>query len=375
MDERLLSFAGSGDGVFAVDSEQRILFWNNALAGLLGISAEDALHYPCWQILQGRGYQGEPFCAPDCPLHRRARLGETLVSTELVLRSRNGTRLGTRISHISPGHERAAEEPYFVVHLVRQIAEPAEQAGKLRIQLLGQTNVWLPGGTLVSGGAWANKKVRCLIGYLALQPNLRATRAQMQADLWPELEEKQQRAALNDALAALRHCLEDSHPWRYLGGNGVLRLTGECWVDAAAFDRRIHCARLQLDVGEGIGCYQEALALYRGYYASDLDSMEPWCLDERARLHALYLAAMEELGLLYESVGLKQAALTMYYRLLEVEPEHAGARRHLFRLAGQPGESIAVVRTCTWLARTLSSELDRLGGELVPNSSVLLAAG
>lgn len=360
MDERLLSFAGSGDGVFAVDAQQRILFWNEALAVLTSISAEEAKGRHCWEVLQGTNPTGEPVCSPNCLILRRARAGETLLSSDLVLRNRDGEPVPTSVAHISPGHEKTATEPYLLINLLRHIPGPPEQAGKLRIRLLGTTKVWLPDGTPVSGGAWRHKKVRCLVGYLAMQPNQRATRTKMGADLWPELEKEQQQAALDPTISALRHCLQDTDEWRYLGGSGVFRLTESCWVDAAAFDERIHCARLALDAGHAIGLYQEALALYGGYYAADLDALEPWCLQERARLHNLFLAATEELGLLYEAVGLEQAALTMYYRLLEVEPDHAGARRHLFRLAEHPGGAIAAIRTCTWLSRRLTSELNNL---------------
>jgi PAS domain S-box-containing protein len=360
MDERLLSFAGSADGAFAVDAEQRIVFWNESLAGLLGIAEEEALNRPCWEVLQGSDRDGQMLCSPDCPTLQRARAGETLLSSELVLRHRHGGLVPTRVAHISPGHEKTAMRPYLVVHLLRHTPGPAEQAGKLRIQLLGTTRVWQADGTLVMGGAWKNKKVRCVLGFLAMQPRQRATRRQIQEALWPQLADEAQRAALDVALRGLRGCLDDVTGSRFIGGKGVFRLSERCWIDAVAFDQRIHCARLELDAGRAIGLYQEAVALYGGYYMADVDAMEPWCLVERQRLHLLYLAALEELGLLYESVGLRQSALTTYYRLLEVEPEHGGARRHLFRLADRPGESIAAVRTCTWLARTLASELERL---------------
>jgi DNA-binding SARP family transcriptional activator len=360
MDERLHSFAGSGDGVFAVNAQQKIIFWNDALAGVIGMAASDAVGRPCWEVMRGISPAGEPVCSPDCPILRRARAGETLLSSDLVFHGYDGAQVPASVAHITPGHEKTAERPYLLIHLLRHTPGPTEQAGKLRIQLLGTTRVWQPNGTSVTGGAWKQKKVRCLLGYLAMQPNQRASRRQIQDALWPELDDERQRIAVDAAVAALRHCLDDTAEWRYLGGSGVYRLTEACWIDAAAFDERIHLARLELDIGRAIGLYQEALALYGGYYVADLDATEPWCLRERVRLHNLYLNAMEELGLVYESIGLSQSALMMYYRLLEVEPEHTGARRRLFRLAEDSSGALSVIRTCTWLSRRLTSELDRL---------------
>lgn len=54
------------DGVFAVDTHQRIVLWNAACSQLLGISSKDALGHNCSGILQGTGPTGESFCRERC---------------------------------------------------------------------------------------------------------------------------------------------------------------------------------------------------------------------------------------------------------------------------------------------------------------------
>ncbi|MAF96045.1 MAG: hypothetical protein CMM60_09870 [Rhodospirillaceae bacterium] len=54
------------DGVFAVDTRQRIVLWNAACGQLLGISSKDALGHNCSEILQGIGPTGQSFCQTRC---------------------------------------------------------------------------------------------------------------------------------------------------------------------------------------------------------------------------------------------------------------------------------------------------------------------
>jgi len=61
----------SGDGVMIVNSYRIIQTWNRALANLTGISAEEAIGQPCYQILNLRTPQGVSVCHTACPLVHR----------------------------------------------------------------------------------------------------------------------------------------------------------------------------------------------------------------------------------------------------------------------------------------------------------------
>lgn len=361
MDERFAAFAGSKDGVVAIDARQRIIFWNEAMATLFRVAPEEAIGCQCWELLQGRTPAGVHICSPACPFARAARQGETVQAMDLVLHDDGGRRLPVTVASISPGNERAAADPFYLLHIFRYTPQPGERAGKLNIQLFGPTRVRLADGRAVALIGQQKRKLRCLLAFLALKPHEQAADAEIQAALWPEAPQQRQISLLQATVAALRDLLGDTGQPRYLlGDGGGYRLSDACWVDAGAFDRRIHRARLELDVARAIILYQEAIALYDGCYADDLEQLEPWCVAERRRLHSLLLSAMEELGLLYESVGLDQAALMAYYRLLEINPEHRGACRHLFRLTEPPADPILALRTCNWLKRTVTSDLNRL---------------
>jgi PAS domain S-box-containing protein len=58
----------SGDGVMIVNPYRIIQTWNRALANLTGISAEEAIGRPCYDILNLRSKQGVSVCHTACPL-------------------------------------------------------------------------------------------------------------------------------------------------------------------------------------------------------------------------------------------------------------------------------------------------------------------
>lgn len=58
----------SGDGVMMLNPYRIIQTWNRALANLTGISAEEAIGRPCYDVLDLRTKQGVSVCHTACPL-------------------------------------------------------------------------------------------------------------------------------------------------------------------------------------------------------------------------------------------------------------------------------------------------------------------
>ncbi len=61
----------SGDGVMMVNPYRIIQVWNRTLAQLTGISADEAVGRPCYEVLDLRTQQGVSVCHTACPLIRR----------------------------------------------------------------------------------------------------------------------------------------------------------------------------------------------------------------------------------------------------------------------------------------------------------------
>ncbi|MDP6812030.1 MAG: LuxR C-terminal-related transcriptional regulator [Alphaproteobacteria bacterium] len=106
------------DGVFAVDGNQRITFWNSACGQLLGIPAEEAIGRPCDDVLAGRTLVGDRFCEKECCVSRVIDGGEGPKTFKLQLRGANGKTLKLSVSIIlvpSKGDER-----WTCVHLLHR---------------------------------------------------------------------------------------------------------------------------------------------------------------------------------------------------------------------------------------------------------------
>jgi len=58
------------DGVFAVDAEQKIIYWSPSCAQLLGTPCNKALGRRCSQVVRGKDPTGQPFCGGGCCMSR-----------------------------------------------------------------------------------------------------------------------------------------------------------------------------------------------------------------------------------------------------------------------------------------------------------------
>lgn len=65
------------DGVFAIDSRQRIIFWNRGCEELFGRSSQWVLGRPCCDVVCGKNpASGLDFCQPDCCVAKISRGGD-----------------------------------------------------------------------------------------------------------------------------------------------------------------------------------------------------------------------------------------------------------------------------------------------------------
>ena len=65
-------FECSTAGVFAVDAEERIVFWNESCKRLLGIPPQAALGQACYDVVRACTPSGLPFCKTGCCVARLA---------------------------------------------------------------------------------------------------------------------------------------------------------------------------------------------------------------------------------------------------------------------------------------------------------------
>jgi PAS domain S-box-containing protein len=119
----------SGDALFAFDEQLRVVSWNEAAEELTGVSAEEAVGRPCWDVMCGVDTRGGLVCHKGCSSARLARKGWPVSAQELLIKTSGGRRR-VMVSTIAVGS--AGEAPAFL-HVMRdglelQNAEEVEPA-------------------------------------------------------------------------------------------------------------------------------------------------------------------------------------------------------------------------------------------------------
>ena len=117
----LVAFERAGDGVYAVDERQRIVYWGKTAERLLGHRAEQVIGQQCYDVIAGGDRRGHPFCRSDCPVIQCARKGQPTKNHEIATHTRSGLTRWLSVSIIVlPG--RGAKSG-LTVHLVHDVSE------------------------------------------------------------------------------------------------------------------------------------------------------------------------------------------------------------------------------------------------------------
>jgi DNA-binding SARP family transcriptional activator len=181
------------------------------------------------------------------------------------------------------------------------------------------------------------RKVRALLAYLALSPDLPYPREKLMALLWSDRAEAQARASLRQALTELRHALGEPSPLRTEQDTVSLESSGIV-VDAVEFERLAKAGKLE-----------QAAALYRsplldGHGVRD-GAYEDWLRAERTRLHDLAIDVLHRLAASQSG----DAAIKTAQRLLQLDSAREEAHRLLMRLyasAGQRAQALRQYQLC-----------------------------
>lgn len=358
-------FANTGDGAYAIDADQRVVFWNAAAEKLLGYSTEEATGKRCWELLRGRTLRGELFCHRDCELFQALRRGESPPHFDLIFRHKDGSSLPLNISSIpfSPDED----TPGFgaVVSLVRQLRPYALTIlPQLDIRLLGPVMVTRADGSQVEGALWRRVKVRALLAYLALHLGQPVGREQLLELLWPGHDSYEAALSnLNTTVYNLRRSLEpdlqrgaDSRYLIYEGGNYYLEGSAGISLDIPLFEDSIRQARQEKDPAKAIQQYEYATRLYRGDYLADLTETQVWSSACHHRYQELYLSSLEAIADLSREADPVKAK-DAYFAVLAAQKWRESAYRSLIELLWQQGNRAAALSHCVRLCQALEEEL------------------
>lgn len=119
--ERFLSLlARSVDGVYAVDEDQRVVFWSTAAEELLGLPASAVMGKLCYEVVLGRDYEGQPFCRRDCPTIKAARRGRGVPNFDIAC-DRDGQEVWLNVSIVPVPRSMTGDTR--VIHMIRDVSQ------------------------------------------------------------------------------------------------------------------------------------------------------------------------------------------------------------------------------------------------------------
>lgn len=116
MDRVLAVLSQTADGVYALDQEQRIVFWNTAAERILGYPASEVLGHSCAEVFQGEPRPGCLECHAGCPVMLAAGQHESVPTYNLLTRTKAGDAILLNVSVIVPAEP---QEAWVTIHLFR----------------------------------------------------------------------------------------------------------------------------------------------------------------------------------------------------------------------------------------------------------------
>ncbi len=185
-------------------------------------------------------------------------------------------------------------------------------------------------------GAGGQKRRLALLALLDGAGERGLSRDKLLGYLWPESDIEKGRAALAQALYALRKGI--GHDDLFTGSNEIHLNPGRLASDRAAF---------LADLARGDR--EQAVARYAGpfldgFYLSDAPEFERWVETERAALAHEYVAALQQLAATAEAAGEPGAAIRWWRKLVAVDPLNGGLTLGLMRAMADSGDRHGAVR-------------------------------
>jgi PAS domain S-box-containing protein len=112
---RSLTEVRTGDAVYVVDPDYRIVHWDSRMEFLTGALAHEALGQPCYDAVMGEREDGGPFCAHGCSVMHLAWAHRPVSAFEMRIKTRSGDRRWVSVTNLTV----ETEQGPYLVHLIR----------------------------------------------------------------------------------------------------------------------------------------------------------------------------------------------------------------------------------------------------------------
>jgi PAS domain S-box-containing protein len=114
-------YARTADGVYAVDSRQRIVYWSPSAQQVLGWKPNEVVGQHCYDVISGGDYEGQRFCRRNCPTITAARKARPVDNYDVSSHRKDGSPVWLNVSIVLPPE--GAPNDMCAVHLFRDVSE------------------------------------------------------------------------------------------------------------------------------------------------------------------------------------------------------------------------------------------------------------
>src|SRR4051812_6314556 len=245
--------------------------------------------------------------------------------------------------------------------------DAAHAAAGLRLRLMGGFAAWVDGEP-VDAAAWRRRKVGRLVKLLALAPERRLHRGQVECLLWPALDGRAAAQNLHHPLSRARRALEPGlgrrvEPRFLRLRSDLLELAPDDPVesDLERFEQAAAAALGSRDAAR----HAEAVDCFGGELLPE-ERFEDWAIDRRDAVKATYVDLLLDLAEIERSRTRLEPAIEALKRVVALEPLHEDARARLIQLDGLAGRRHLAVAHYQRFRTLLKSEL---GADPLPRTT------
>ena len=114
--------ARTGDAIFVVGPDFRVVYWDAEAEFLMGRPAFDVVGKRCYEVVLGERQEGVPFCTYGCSVMQLARSGRPVSSYDMKVTSPAGEKRWVNVSILSV----EGEDGPYLVHLLRDAHQQHE---------------------------------------------------------------------------------------------------------------------------------------------------------------------------------------------------------------------------------------------------------
>ena len=114
-------YAKTADGVYAVDSRQRIVYWSPTAQQMLGWRPNEVVGQRCYDVISGSDYEGQRFCRHNCPTISAARKAKPVGNYDVFSHRKDGSPVWLNVSIILPPE--GGRNGICAVHVFRDVSD------------------------------------------------------------------------------------------------------------------------------------------------------------------------------------------------------------------------------------------------------------